>query len=210
MPTEKLLPALAEELSKRAYRKALPAIRSRQLKAGLQRVQRGGASWALHIPHFWAVYLNDGRSAVTPKNATYLVWFRNPKDDPRLVNGNTPERLSQTRRLSSAQFKYWAGKNREIIKRYRRATGKRILTRSDYEAMKLPMVVVKMSPRTGLPVEGQHFFDNVPGGGMYGFMREAGDLAKQYTSGFVLGALRKRGLTGSGGSQKKKKVVVRF
>lgn len=202
-----LLPKVAEELSKAGYRKAIVAIRSKQLRAGLKRVKRGDSVWALHIPHFWAVYLNDGRKAVSPKTATYLVWFRDPKQDPRLNNGRTPERASQIRRLTQAQFKKFAAINRKKIKAYKQRTGKRILTSSDYASMNLPMVVVKQSPRSGDSVPGQHFFDNVPGG-MGGFIEEASSIAKRMTSEHVMSTLRKHKLTGAGNTLLKKNVVL--
>lgn len=198
-----LLPKLAEELARQGYEKARLVIRSNQLRRGLRRVHNDDGSWSLLVPHYWAVYLHDGRGPVTPKTATYLVWFRNPKDDPRLTGGRSPERLSQARRLSASQFKYWAEKNRQIIKRYRRATGRRILTASDYEAMKLPMIVVKMSPRSGGLVPGQKFFSNEADGGMSGFPEEAGQLAVRRTSEHV-----RRELSKAGFLNKKRTVVV--
>ncbi len=41
----------------------------------------------LHIPHYWAVYLHDGRGPVTQVNSSVLIWFENPKDDPRIKGG---------------------------------------------------------------------------------------------------------------------------
>lgn len=196
MPRHKhLLPDLAEELSKKGYQKAVVSIRSRQLRRSLSRQNVAPGSWVLHIPQYWAVYLNDGRGPVVPRKASFLVWFRNPKNDPRLNAGRSPIRLAETRRLSKAQFQYWAAKNREIIKRYRRQTGKRILTSADYEAMKLPMIVVKMSPKHGGSVPGQHFFDN--DAGMQGFKDEASQHIQQRVGGHVLSELSKFKLLGT-------------
>lgn len=208
MPSTKLLPTLAEELSKAAYNRVLPKIRSNQLRRGMRREQRGESSWALHIPHFWAVYFHDGRGPVYSKRNGYLVWFRNPNNDPRLRGGLTPERLSQTRRLSKVDFQKWSTINRNIVKRYRQRTGRRVLTSSDYEAMQLPMVVIKMSPRDARPVPGALFFDNGPNGGMSGFKQYASRYIVKDTSLYVLYQLRRRGLTGSGNTQITKHVTV--
>ena len=190
----RLIPEFAEELSKRGFQKVLPAIRSNQLRRGLVRIQNGESSWALHIPHYWAVYNHDGRSPVRPRKASYLVWFRNPNDDPRLSGGRSPERLSQVRKLSKGNFQKWSAVNRQIVKNYRRRTGKRVLTSSDYETMKLPMIVAKLSPRGNYFVPGNPFFSNGPNGGMNGFIKEADTLADKMTSQAVLGFLRKEKL----------------
>lgn len=194
MAYKQLLPELAEELSKKGYERAQVSILSSQLRNGLQRKRRAASIWALHVPHYWAVYVHDGRGPATPKNAAFLVWFRNPRNDPRLNNGRSPERLAQTRRLSSSQFKYWSAKNREIVKRYRRRTGKKILTSSDYEAMQLPMIVAKMSPKGGGKIPGQRFFGNAAGEGMAGFKEEASRIAVRMTSNHVRAELDRVGL----------------
>lgn len=193
MPSKSFVPRFAEELSKRGFRKVLPAIRSNQLRRGLVRVLNADGSWALHIPHYWAVYLHDGRNPVSRKGG-YLVWFRNPNDDPRLSGGRSPERLSQVRKLSKGNFQKWAAVNRRIIKAYRQRTGKRVLTSSDYESMKLPMIVAKLSPRSGYYVPGNPFFSNGPNGGMHGFRQEADGVADSMTSRYVMDRLKREGL----------------
>lgn len=202
MKYKRLLPHLAEELSKKAYQQALQSIRSKQLRRTLSRVNVSDSVWKLHIPQYWAVYLHDGRGPVSPKAATFLVWFRNPKNDPRLSGGQSPLRAAQTRRLSKSQFQYWARKNQAIIKKYRARTGKKILTSSDYEAMKLPMVVVKMSPKNGGRVPGQHFFDN--DAGMQGFSEQVSRTVKRSTSDHV-----KKELTKFGILKKKQTLIIR-
>jgi len=57
----------------------------------------------LTIPHYWAVYIHDGRPAFGPRRATFLVWFTDPDDDPRLAGG-FPVRYSDVKRLTKEQF----------------------------------------------------------------------------------------------------------
>ena len=179
------LPIFLDKIARKGEVRARSGIRSKQLRRGLYiaDMKRKGKRYsrALTIPHFWAVYINDGRRAVNRSNG-YLVWFRNPKDDPRLFNGNTPQRLAQTRKLSKAEWEKWTGINRVKINEYRRRTGKRNLTSTDYQDMKLPMIVARRSPGDGRRVEGEKFFDNEAGGGMQGFAREAGQEAVRGTS----------------------------
>lgn len=66
----------------------------------------------LYIPHYWALYYHDGHGTITPKRARKLVFFDNPKDDPRLDGGKTPERESQVRRLTKAQYDEGIRRNR--------------------------------------------------------------------------------------------------
>ena len=41
----------------------------------------------VHIPHYWAIYYHDGSGPVTMPKGKYMVWFRDPHDDPRLKGG---------------------------------------------------------------------------------------------------------------------------
>ena len=198
------LPAFSEKVTRMAKMRALSKIRSGSLRRGLYVHRYSPTKSAIVVPHFWATYVHDGREAVRPKNFSLLIWFRDRKNDPRLINGHTPQRLAHTKKLSTREFKHWSGVNRRIINEYRRSTGKRILTGSDYEAMKLPMIVAKQSPRSGSFVPGQFFFANEPSGGMHGFKRQVGLEAKTDTSDYVRARLQKAGLWNT-----EKKITVR-
>ena len=198
------LPDFSDKVTRMARMRALSKIRSGELRRGLYVRRDSPTKTALVVPHFWATYVHDGRGPVYPRNSSLLICFRNRKNDPRLINGHTPQRLSQTRRLSKTEFKYWSGVNRRIIKEYRRRTGKRILTGFDYEAMKLPMIVAKQSPRSGSFIPGQFFFANEPGGGMHGFKTQVGLEAKTDTSDYVRARLQKAGFWNT-----EKKITVR-
>ena len=68
----------------------------------------------LFIPHYWAVYLHDGRGVVTPDEKTWLVWFHNPQDDPRTSGGaDYPVRAADIRRLTPEEWAEGLERNAE-------------------------------------------------------------------------------------------------
>ena len=81
-----------------------PAIPSKRLRRRLRlRIpnSQGGRKGDLFLTQFWAVIVHDGRNAVGPKNAKFLVYFVNADDDPRQP---TPDRAASQRRLSRSEF----------------------------------------------------------------------------------------------------------
>lgn len=54
---------------------------------------------AMNIPHYWAKYYHDGSGPVSMPKGQYMVWFRDPKDDPRLKGGH-PVKKSDVRSLN--------------------------------------------------------------------------------------------------------------
>lgn len=99
MADERLEIALTDALAEVCLRVAKTAIPSKTLVTALKIRRRASNEVTLSVPHYWAVYLHDGRGNVTPKQGSYLAWFINPADDPRLVSGAGPERLTQVRYL---------------------------------------------------------------------------------------------------------------
>lgn len=55
------------------------------------------------VPHYWAIYYHDGRGPIRAKPGHWLVYFKDPSQDPRLANGH-PERAASIVRLSREQF----------------------------------------------------------------------------------------------------------
>lgn len=111
-----VLEALAE-LLERAFRAYYPRVPSRTLRKALT-IQLGTRETdlldnegALYIPHYWAVYLHDGRGPVQPREAKFIVFYHRPQDDPRLVDGY-PERVSDIRKLSKGEFQAGLQRNR--------------------------------------------------------------------------------------------------
>ncbi len=149
---------LIHRLADMAYYRALPAVMraSRQLGDELQ-VQVHGSEAVLYLPHYWAIYVHDGRGPFGPWRAQFLVWFRNPLFDPRLDQGRQPQRYADVKRLTPDEFYLWMDRNRA----------------AEAAGMPKPMIVTK---RVRTPTQGAHFFANEPGGGMYGFAQDAAEV----------------------------------
>jgi hypothetical protein len=138
------------------------------------------AAGVINVPHYWAIYYHEGRRVITPVSANFLVWFKDPKDDPRLINGKSPINRSDLKRLNLP-----ASELRRL-----RKEGK--------------LFMVKRSPRTGEPrFTGNPFFSNKPGGGMFGFNEEFKRLATKMAYDDIEAWLRRTGL-------KKKTIRVRI
>lgn len=57
---------------------------------------------------YWAIYYHDGRGPIHARPGKFLVFFRNPDDDPR-INGaarNYPRRASDIQRLSLSKGEF--------------------------------------------------------------------------------------------------------
>lgn len=81
-----------------------PLIGSRTLREAVRLlvdVSEGRAE--LYIPHYWALYYHDGRKGVRPILAQKLVFFDDPRDDPRLAGGY-PERDFDIRTLTRDEY----------------------------------------------------------------------------------------------------------
>lgn len=175
--------------------KALPVIPSEQLQAALFSQELTDSRGLIRVPHYWARFIHDGRGPSPSASGTgkILVWFRDPKDDPRYPGGMYPIRRSDIKRLTRGQFRKWSRINQKIINAYRRSTGKRILTAADYRAMNLPMIIAKNSPGSRGRVIGVPFFSNAPGGGMFGFRKEMNIVGQRIVSTFVTQELQRSG-----------------
>lgn len=187
---------LLKQFLERGKIKAFPSIPSKQLQAALISEETSVGTGRLHVPHYWAQYVHDGRGPAPSVGGTgkILVWFKDPKDDPRYPGGVYPVRQSEVRHLSRGQFKKWSRINRVIINRYKRSTGRRRLTAADYRAMDLPMIVAQNSPGSRGQVKSVPFFSNSAGGGMFGFRAEANTIGSRTTSKYVTERLDRKGL----------------
>src|SRR5690349_17805389 len=109
---DRLVRRLANRLGQMAFSRATPAVAaaSRQLQRGMVLTEDprppGQATSLLFIPHYWAIYVHDDRGsfgpgspATRPPKALFLVWFRNPNNDPRLAAGLQVMRRNNVRRL---------------------------------------------------------------------------------------------------------------
>ena len=88
---------LTERLSRLGIAKARPRIPSRTLRRALISLRITDQQVKLHITHYWAHWVHQGRGPVTPGSGQFLAWYRNPRQDPRLTpfGGQTPPRASQ-------------------------------------------------------------------------------------------------------------------
>ncbi len=107
--------AILDALGAMALVMARKAIPSQTLKDALVFEKITLSKARLFIPHYWAIYQHDGRGVVLPRRATVLVYYADPADDPRLVDGY-PVRLSDIRRLSFADWAEGWRRNREMEK----------------------------------------------------------------------------------------------
>lgn len=117
--SDQLARSLAEDARQRVQR----FIRSRTLRNALVVIEGTDGTFRLHVPHYWAIYYHDGRGPIRAKPGHFLVYFKNPDQDPRLRGGH-PERSNQIRRLTKAEFQKAVRAGQVIAtKRVKRARG---------------------------------------------------------------------------------------
>lgn len=121
----------------------------------------------LHIPHYWALFVHDGRGPF--RKGRYMIWYRDPRLDPRLQNGKTPKRVKDLRKLTRDQWRRAV----EIRNRWIEAGG------DPYDA---PVIITKAIRK---PTAATPFFGNDPGEGMHGFSADAGRIAQEEFSRHV-------------------------
>ena len=172
-----VLRALGREGIKFVKPKIVAKPHDRPVKAlqdALRAELRSDTHLAIVVPHYWALYVHDGRRApVRAQRGGFLIWFKDPKDDPRLIGGVTPERASQLRHLSAGEFR-----------RIMRERHQDLLDGRD------PKVVV--TTQVNKSTAGSYFFTK----GMKEFNREANRVGQGIVRRSFFGTLRKAlGLT---------------
>jgi hypothetical protein len=115
------------ELARAAGKQVRPFVPSRTLRNSLiagYGVNQGGDSSAGYvvIPFFWALYVHDGRGGFGVhdrfrhgrRKPSVLVWFADPKDDPRTLGGKDyPRREKDIRQLTKQQYLAGLRENRK-------------------------------------------------------------------------------------------------
>lgn len=86
-----------------------PKIPSKTLRKAI-RYEKGTRGYRLTIPYYWARYVHDGRGPIRMPPGRYLVYFRNPSDDPRL-RGGRPKTEQDVDHLTRAEFLVLLGEN---------------------------------------------------------------------------------------------------
>jgi hypothetical protein len=112
---------------------------------------------AVHIPHYWAVFVNDGRRPFSMPGNRVMCWFRNPLNDPRLKGGNYPVNRADVRHMTRVDFEFWLEENRKARVR----------------GVPVPMIVTR---RITKPTQAKRFFSN--NGGMFQFWQDANIAAR--------------------------------
>jgi len=163
---EKIQADLRDALLEAAAAIASPAVAkwSKTLAEAIQIQATEPHAGRLYIPHYWAVYVNDGRGASIPSRTTYFVWWRDPAKDPRFSGSTTPERASSVRRLTAQEWRYYS-----------------TIRRNQIRAGEEPDMIIARSVKGTPP---RKFFDN--DGGMASFLDEANRICQELYRAFVL------------------------
>ncbi len=173
MTRQQFLDRLIAHILPRAARRARLSIPGR-LKGDLQQIILGVGRGKLYLDPYYALYVHDGRPAQSReqyRNATRgglwkppFIWFKNPLDDPRLVNGRTPARAANLKHLTKAEFKFALAKNQ-----------------------------LNVRWKVG-PTDAQPFFSNRAGGGMNGFLAAIQPDLNEIARRHILASIGKKNL----------------
>ena len=116
MTPDEFLRELALDLGNMGIDHLQGKIPSKTLTDALTVIVDGPGLSRIYIPHFWALYVHDGRQRpIYPINGRFLVWFKNHRDDPRLPGGEYPIRANDVRSLTKEEFKEAKSKNEIIV-----------------------------------------------------------------------------------------------
>lgn len=171
---EQFLERLALALGAEARETARPSIPSRTLADSMQLILREGGI-DVYIPYYWALYVHDGRGSFRMPPGKFMVWFRDPKQDPRL-SGGYPMRVSERQHLSAEEFHDLLEQNRAAeLATYGRP-------RRAGEPQVGPVIITNLI-RNKTP--GKPFFANEGGGGMAGFDEKASQIGEAQMRSFV-------------------------
>ncbi len=114
--TSNTLEAFARSLMDRLVGDAMPvaleAIPSDQLRAKLVARVHSPTRADLFLTPYWSLFVHDGHGVISPRSATFLVYYRDRSDDPRRPGGQTPDRLVDERRLTASEFADGIAENR--------------------------------------------------------------------------------------------------
>lgn len=149
---------LLKAIGTQAMRYVRPKIPSTSLRKALNLFVFSEVRAFVQIPHYWAIYVHDGRGPFSMPAGRVMCWFRDPKNDPRLREGHSPVRAADIRRLTKEEFRFWVQKNREAVK----------------AGTEPPMIITRRIRRGTRPTP---FFDNGLGGGMAGFLDSVSPMA---------------------------------
>jgi hypothetical protein len=164
---------LLEKLGRLGIRYVKPKVPSKTLRKSLNFFAARETKGYIQIPHYWALYVHDGRQPFSMPAGRYLVWFRDPADDPRLPNGVSPVRAKDLRHLSAEEYSFWLDQNRQAVK----------------DGREPPMIVTR---RIRKPTPPTHFFEN--NAGMKGFAEFAEKAVAEDVQEYLRTEIGKGGL----------------
>ena len=107
LDTEGFVIDLLARLGRVAKQQAREAMTSKTLKRDTYVLIDNQHTAHVIVPYYWAIYHHDGRRAIdlTGKDG-YLVYFSDPKNDPRTDGTKRyPRTRSEVKHLSKAQFR---------------------------------------------------------------------------------------------------------
>lgn len=165
--TEEVYGDLIGKIGRAALRHVGPKINSVTLRRAVRYERLSRSRGRLFIPHYWAIYQHDGRGEVGTKSARTLVFFVDPKDDPRL-RGGYPIRMKDIRKLTRDEYIEGQQINQQMY--VENPAGGRM----QY------MVSVKIVGPTS-PYKSYKFFED----GMRMFPQEAGAIALRHIRQFM-------------------------
>jgi len=115
VPLADLKERFLAELGKLALDKARGKVESKTLRDAL-RIELRPDIFGVSVgaPHYWAIYYHDGRGPVRAAPGKWLVYFKDPADDPRIKRGY-PVRAADIIRLSRSQFLEALAKDQLIV-----------------------------------------------------------------------------------------------
>lgn len=106
---------LLAEIGRLASRRAKSKLKSETLKDSLFIELRPTESEVVvGVPHYWAIYYHDGRGPIRARPGKWLVYFKDPSEDPR-IKGGYPERAADVVRLTREQFLTALAANKLIV-----------------------------------------------------------------------------------------------
>ena len=109
--------SLLAELGVLARNRARSKIKSATLRDALEiELQPVSSAVVVGVPHYWAIYYHDGRGPVRAAPGKFLVYFKDPAEDPRLKAGY-PVRATDIVHLSREQFLEHLAADRLIVTR---------------------------------------------------------------------------------------------
>lgn len=102
---KRVIRTVLRELGEQELRVVRKTVGSKTLRAAMTLIiEESEERGSLFVPHYWAVWYHDGRGSVSPVTARKLVFFDDPRNDPR-IKGGRPVRESDVKRLTAEQYR---------------------------------------------------------------------------------------------------------